>query len=240
MTPATLEVRSLGVRAGARWILQDVGFEAHAGEVTAVIGPNGAGKTTLLESLVGLRRTSAGSVRVNGKPLLAFADFARTFAFLPDAGLLPPEATVRTLVEHAERMGSRPIAALRESLAIEPLLSKPVGILSRGEHQRVALFCTLVLGRSVVVLDEPFSTFDPLQLRNVFAVVREIAGAPTAVVASVHQLSDAERIADRILLLVDGKKLAFGDRASLAASAGHSGSLDEIFVSLLEGTRRAS
>lgn len=235
----TLEVRSLGVRVGTRWIVRDVGFEARAGEVTAVIGPNGAGKTTLLESIVGLRCVSAGNVQVNGKPLIAFSDFARTFAFLPDAGLLPPEATVRTLVEHAERIGARPLAALREGLAIEPLLSKPVGILSRGEHQRVALFSTLVLGRSVVVLDEPFSAFDPLQLRNVFAVIREVA-ASAAVVASIHQLSDAERIADRILLLVDGKKLAFGDRASLASSAGHSGSLDEIFVSLLEGTRRAS
>jgi ABC-type multidrug transport system ATPase subunit len=182
---------------------------------------------------------TAGSVQVNGRPLAAFADFARTFAFLPDAGLLPPEATVRTLVEHAERTSARPIATLREGLAIEPLLSKPVGILSRGEHQRVALFCTLVLGRSVVVLDEPFSAFDPLQLRNVLGVIREVA-ASTAVVASIHQLSDAERIADRILLLVEGKKLAFGDRASLESSAGHSGSLDEIFVALLEGTRRAS
>jgi ABC-2 type transport system ATP-binding protein len=192
-------------------------LEARAGEVTAVIGPNGAGKTTLLESIAGLRRTNTGSIRAEGRVLHRFADFARTFAYLPDAGVLPPEATVRTLVEHAASRASREIAsrALREGLAIEPLLSKPVGTLSRGEHQRVELYCTLVLGRPIAVLDEPFSTFDPLQLRNLLALVREVARESTAIVASVHQLADAERVADRVLILVDGRNLAFGDRASL-------------------------
>jgi ABC-2 type transport system ATP-binding protein len=242
-TQAILEVRSLGVRVGSRWILEDISFEARVGEVTAVIGPNGAGKTTLLESVVGLRRTSTGSIWADGGPLERFTDFARRFAFLPDAGLLPPEATVRTLVDHAAARSARPLAipALRTGLAIESLLAKPVGILSRGEHQRVALFCTLALGRPIVVLDEPFSAFDPLQLRSVLAVIRDIAGASTALVVSIHQLSDAEKVADRFLLLADGRKLAFGDRASLGAGAGGGEvSLEEIFVSLLEGMRHAS
>jgi ABC-type multidrug transport system ATPase subunit len=173
--------------------------------------------------------------------LLRFADFAGVFSFLPDAGLLPAEAVVGTLIDHAFSLRSRDVDArgLRGALAIEPLVGKPVGTLSRGEHQRVALYCALVLGRPFAVLDEPFSTFDPLQLRSVLAMVREIARDSTAVLASIHQLVDAEKVADRILLLAEGRKVAFGDLATLRANAGKA-SLEDVFVSLLAEATRAS
>ena len=238
-----LEVDSLGARAGSRWIVERVTFQARAGEITAVIGPNGAGKTTLLETIAGLRPTDAGEVRVSGRPLLRFADRARSFSYLPDAGVLPPETSVRTLVEHAKKRASRKGAldALVEDLRIAPLLPQTVALLSRGEHQRVGLFCALAAGRPIALLDEPFSAFDPLQLRNVLSVVRELAKTPMAIVASIHQLADAEKIADKILLLADGKPIAFGDPASLRARTGKdSASLEEVFVSLLSESGHAT
>jgi ABC-2 type transport system ATP-binding protein len=238
-----LEVRGLGVRVGSRWIVRDVSFQARPGELVAVIGPNGAGKTTLLETMVGLRPANAGTVRVGQRTLDRFGDFARTFSFLPDAGMLPPEATVRTLIEHACSLAPRHVEtpSLREGLTLEPLLTKPVGILSRGEHQRVALFCALALGRAIAVLDEPFSAFDPLQLRKVLATVRNRIGSTTTVVASIHQLADAERLADRILILADGKMVAFGDLASLRDRVGSpEASLEDVFVLLLEEASLAS
>jgi ABC-2 type transport system ATP-binding protein len=242
-TELALGVQGLGVRVGSRWIVRDVTFDAKRGEIVAVIGPNGAGKTTLLETIVGLRRTSAGMVWVQGRALDRFADFARTFSFLPDAGTLPPEATVRTLIDHACSLARHGLdtRALREGLTLDPLLTKPAGILSRGEHQRVALFCSLALGRAVAVLDEPFSAFDPLQLRKVLAAVRDVIGATTTVIASIHQLGDAERFADRILLLADGKMVAFGELASLRNRVGNAeGSLEDVFVSLLGEANLAS
>ena len=241
--PLALDVRGLGFRIGSRWIVRDVTFEARPGELIAVIGPNGAGKTTLLETIVGLRPSSAGTVRVQEHDLGRFVEFARAFSFLPDAGVLPPEATVRTLIEHAAARASRGVETrtLMDGLTLTPLLDRPVGILSRGEHQRVALFCTLALGRPLAVLDEPFSTFDPLQLRKVLAAVRDALGSATAAVTSIHQLADAERIADRILILADGRMVAFGDLASLRDRARNPrASLEKIFVSLLEGANRAS
>jgi ABC-2 type transport system ATP-binding protein len=242
-SPTLVEVTSLAARVGSRWIVRDVSFQARAGEVTAVIGPNGAGKTTLLEVMTGLRQADAGEVRVDGRPLRRFTDYARVFSFLPDAGVLPPEATVRTLVDHANRLASHrlPLDRLRAGLTVDPLLSKAAATLSRGEHQRVALYCTLALGRPVVVLDEPFAAFDPWQLRSVLAVVREVAGASTAIVASIHQLTDADKIADRILLLAEGKPLAFGDLTELRARAGSSSaSLEDVFISLLSRTAHAT
>jgi ABC-2 type transport system ATP-binding protein len=237
-----LEVRGLGARVGSRWIVRDVTFEARRGELIAVIGPNGAGKTTLLETIVGLRPAGAGTVRVEERELGRFVEFARAFSFLPDAGILPPEATVRTLIEHASAHASRGVGilTLMEDLTLAPLLAKPVGILSRGEHQRVALFCALAIGRPVAVLDEPFSTFDPLQLRKVLGTVRSAIGSTTAVVASIHQLADAERIADRILILAEGRMVAFGELGSLRDRV-HSAeaSLEDVFVSLLDEANRA-
>ncbi len=237
-----LRVERLAVRLGSRTVVDDVSFEAVAGEITVILGPNGAGKTTLLETIAGLRRSSTGSVHVEGRRLERFRDHARAIAFLPDAGRLPPETNVRTLVDHAASLasGAAPKAALYDGLSIEPLLGRAVGSLSRGEHQRTALFVTLILGRPVVLLDEPFSAFDPLQLRKVLAVVREVARA-SAVVASIHQVGDAQKVADRVLLLSEGRAVAFGDPATLAAMAGRpSASLEETFVALLSGSRRAS
>jgi ABC-type multidrug transport system ATPase subunit len=195
----------------------------------------------LLEAIVGLRRPDSGSVRFNGQRLDRFTDFARVTAFLPDSGRLPPETTVRTLVDHATSLGSRSLGDLRRQLEIDPFLSEPIGVLSRGEQQRVALFCTLVLGRPLVVLDEPFSAFDPLQLRKVVAAVRKLVDPSTTLVASVHQLADADKIADRVLLLARGRSVAFGDVTSLRTQAGlTSGSLEDAFISLLSGSTDAS
>jgi ABC-type multidrug transport system ATPase subunit len=242
MTEPLLSVENMSVHAGARTLVDGVSFSGRAGELTAVIGPNGAGKTSLLEAVVGVR-PAQGSVRLSGKPLAGFAARAGAFAYLPDQPELPPETRVRTLVEHAQAhaTGALDVRALRSLLAIEPLLEHGAGVLSRGERQRVALFSTLVLARPIVVLDEPFSAFDPLQLRDVLRAVRMVLASGAAVLASVHQLSDAEKIADRILLMADGRALAFGSRAELGTQAGNADlPLEETFVELLARRTRAA
>jgi ABC-type multidrug transport system ATPase subunit len=238
-----LRVEELSVSVGASLIVDRVSFTAEAKQVTAVIGPNGAGKTTLLEALVGLRATTNGGVIVDGRMSRTFRERAARFAYLPDQSKLPPELDVRTLVAHAERCSCGPQLPqnVAELLAIGQLLPKPVGGLSQGEQKRLQLFCTLLLGRSIVVLDEPFSAFDPLQLRDIFAAVRTIRDAGAAVVVTIHQLVDAERIADKLLLLAEGKAVAFGSLAELRESAGDAElSLEGVFMSLLSRRVRAA
>lgn len=233
-----LAVDALTLHAGGRTIVDGVSFDAREGEIVAVIGPNGAGKTTLLEAIVGVR-PGGDRVSVRGRRLRAFGDRADAFAFAPDDAVPPPEATVATLIEHAHARRPRSAAILdelRRGLRIESLRARSAGVLSRGERKRVALYLALAVDRPVVVLDEPFGAFDPLQLRDVFAVVRSIAETGSALVVSVHQLIDAERIADRVLLLADGRRIAFG--AVDEVRGGHA-SLEDAFVSLL-GERRAS
>ncbi len=236
-----LEVGDVTVRAGSRALLEAVSFAAEPGEIVGIIGPNGAGKTTLLEVLVGFRRPNSGTIAFRGRTIGAFRQRARIFGFLPDAAELAPELDVREHVSHALGFAPRPrelVDELASALGISGLLERPAAVLSRGERQRVSLFCSLAVERPVVVLDEPFNAFDPLQLRDVLRAVRRIADSGAAVVSTVHQLRDAEKIADRVLLLSHGRRVAWGTVESLRVEAALPGAdLEEIFVALLE--RRA-
>ena len=239
-----LQVDSLSVEVQARRLLDGVSFEGQRGEVVCVVGPNGAGKSTLLETLVGLRLPSTGVVSSAGRPLERFAEFSAMFAFLPDGGEPPPEATVETLVAHALGGACRSedlIANLARAFGIANLLTQPAGVLSRGERQRVQLFCVLAQNKPIVVLDEPFGAFDPLQLQSVLKAVGEVAKAGATIVAAVHQLADAEKIADRVLILEGGRRLAWGSLEALRKETGlPEASLEQIFLARLAGGTHAA
>jgi ABC-2 type transport system ATP-binding protein len=239
-----LEVAGVTVHAGSRVLLDGVGFEANRGEIIGIVGPNGAGKTTLLEVLVGMQRDGTSRVTLQGKRLQRFRDKARAFAYLPDSVEFPPELAVREVVAHALRFRPRAVPltdALLATLRLEGLMDRPSGLLSRGERQRVALFCVLVLDRPVVILDEPFNAFDPLQLRDVLSAVSRVAKEGATVIATLHQLRDAELLANRVLLLSGGRRVAWGDLEALRQHAGRPGAdLEEVFVALLERSARAT
>lgn len=220
-----LEVSGLTVCRAGRRVLDGVSFVARAGEVLAVVGPNGAGKTTLLEASVGLLPSTTAVLSACGAPLRSFADRARTFAYMPDDAQLPEEVSVRTL------LGGAP---LDRRLGVEGLLERRGAELSRGEAKRVSLALALSLARPVVVLDEPFGAFDPLQLDDVLAVVRACARSGAAIIVTIHQMSTAERIADRVVLLAGGRTVAAGTLGELRARAGGSElAFEEVFRRLL-------
>jgi ABC-2 type transport system ATP-binding protein len=246
MTQSTslLEVRALSVRRGARRVVDDVSFEVNESEIVAVLGPNGAGKSTLLATIVGAHRAERGEVRVRGEPRTSLVDRTRVFAYTPEDAELPSEVPVSVILAHAIRYGSTPASLaseLSDAFGLGPLRDARPGELSRGERRRVSLFLSLCATRPVIVLDEPFSVFDPLQLADVLTVVRKRASGGVAILASVHQMSDAEKIADRVLLLREGRVVAFGslDALRVRASVGASASLEQVFVALLTESSRA-
>jgi ABC-2 type transport system ATP-binding protein len=223
-----IDVASLSFRRAGRAVLEAVSFHVSAGEILGVIGPNGAGKSTLLEAAAGLHPAASGEVRVDGRIIVSFHDRAAVMALMPDGAELPEEATV------AEVLGARAQSEAARGLGVAPLLSARAGRLSRGETKRVLLAATLAEPKPVLLLDEPFSAFDPRQLRAVLPVVRTRVGEGTAAVVTIHQMSTAEACADRLLMLSEGRVLACGTAAELRARAGVSGSLDDVFVALLD------
>jgi ABC-type multidrug transport system ATPase subunit len=236
----TLSVEGLSLRRNGRAVLDGVTFEAAGGEVVALIGPNGAGKTTLLECLTGLQRADRGTVSFRGAALTSLTARSAVFAFMPDDAEAPAELTVREWVAFAARVHRTPPERVRQLsgwLRVESLLAARAGDLSRGERRRVALCATLCAERPVVVLDEPLGAFDPRQLRDVLSVLQGVAAAGAVLVVSVHQMSDAEKIADRILLLSGGRVVAFGSLPVLRAQARAEADvpLEAVFLALLGG-----
>ncbi len=233
---AMLEVDGLTARRDEAIVVDGASFRAEPGRLVAVVGPNGAGKTTLLEAVLGLCRAT-GHVRYDGRLLDTFAARARVFAYMPDEARLPEEACVRTLLRAAQ-----PDAAVYERearrFAVDRVIDRKAASLSRGEQRRVWLAATVLAGRPVLVLDEPFGAFDPLQLDEVLPAVKAVTGTHGIALVTVHQMSIAERFADRIVMLAAGRVVAEGTLAELRERTETRGSLEDVFRALLRGESR--
>ena len=121
-----------------------------------------------------------------------------------------------------------------QRLELVPVLGKRVAELSKGYRRRLLLALALLTPQPILILDEPFDGFDLRQTLHVMDLLREVA-AERALILSIHQLKDAERICDRLLLLDAGRRLGFGTLAELAAQSGsQSGDLEEVFLGLTQ------
>jgi ABC-2 type transport system ATP-binding protein len=213
-----LSARGLTRRFGERTALRDVSFELHTGELMAVIGPNGAGKTTLLSILAGIQRPDAGEAALPGGGVgwvpqqpavyskLSVAENLRLFARLervPD-----PEAAVAGMLEQA---------------GLEDRADSEVGELSGGNRQRVNIAVGLLADPAVLLLDEPSTALDPRQRERLWEFVGALGEGGTSIMYSTHIVQEAERHADRVLVLADGELLFDGTPRELEAAAGASG-----------------
>lgn len=227
-----LEVDALTVDRGKTRVVDRASFRAQERKVVAIVGPNGAGKTTLLEAVLGLR-PATGRVGWGGHALDSFRARAAAFAYMPDEAALAEEASVDTLLRAAHRDPERRQREARR-FGIEAFLHRGARELSRGEAKRVWLATTVLLERPILVLDEPFGAFDPLQLDDLLPAVKDAIGARGIALVTIHQMSIAERVADRIVMLASGRVLAQGTLDELRAEASARGaSLENVFRALL-------
>ena len=235
-TPRTLCLTNLTVQRGRVPVLEDVSLKLETGEIVAVIGPNGAGKTTLLDAALGSVPLARGRVAIDSQPVRAFAQRARAFAYLAAEAEPAFELRVDRFVRWAGAQAEPGwTALLRQRLGIAALGRAPAAALSRGERRRLLLYEALSSGKPFLLLDEPTGVFDPLQLLDVVSVFRAAAERGAGMLVSVHQMSDAEAIASRILILSRGRQLALGTLSELRASAGlgSTASLHDIFLALI-------
>ncbi|MGB3763971.1 MAG: ABC transporter ATP-binding protein [Ornithinimicrobium sp.] len=213
--PSHLAVEFDGVSRsfGSIPALDGVSWGAAAGEVTCVLGPNGAGKSTSMEIATGLQQPDSGSVRVlQTDPWHAEAEHrARVGVMLQDGGL-PQAARPLALITHLSRMYADPweVGDLCHLLGIDEFGTTSVRRLSGGQRRRLALAAALVGRPEVLFLDEPTAGLDPHARRVTHRVVREAADAGAAVVLSTHAFEEAERLADRVVIVAHGRVVADG------------------------------
>jgi ABC-2 type transport system ATP-binding protein len=234
--PAAVDVSDLRKSFGTVVALDGVTWQAATGEITAVLGPNGAGKTTMVECCEGLRRPDAGAVRVLGAdPWRSSAEHrARVGVMLQDGGL-PNAARPVALLEHLARLyaAPRPVRELVTALGIDDFAGTTVRRLSGGQRQRVALAAALVGRPEVAFLDEPTAGLDPHARLDVWDLIRSVADAGSAVVMTTHSFDEAERLADRIVIIAHGRVVAQGTLAELTGTR----SLEQLYFDL---TRQAT
>jgi len=202
-------------RYGRREALRDVSFEAHAGEVVAVIGPNGAGKTTLLSILAGLQPPTSGTVSRTPREVGWVPQQPAVYAKLSVAENLRLFARLERVTEPAAV-----VARMLEQTGLAGRADDELGTLSGGNRQRVNIAVGLLADPPVLALDEPSSSLDPRQRERLWKFIGLLTAAGTAVVFSTHNVGEAERYADRVLVLADGEVLFTGSPADLEALVG--------------------
>lgn len=201
---------------GQREALKAVSFSAGEGEVVALIGPNGAGKTTLLSILAGLQPASTGSVSVGRGEVGWVPQQPAVYSKLSVGENLRLFARLEGVADREEVVGRMlALTGLGEREGDE------LGKLSGGNQQRVNIAIGLLADPPVLLLDEPSSSLDPRQRERLWELISSLARERgTTVVFSTHDVGEAERYADRVLVLADGELLFEGSPSDLEAEVG--------------------
>ena len=234
-----LTIRGLCFRYDQTPVLRDVSLEVAAGELVVLMGRNGAGKTTLLECIVGLLRPQAGTIALDGEPLLGreTADICRRVGYLPQLpdDLLFADTVAEELAVTLRNHGllDRPPIAPDELLArlgLAELASAYPRDLSVGQRQRVALGAVTVTAPSLLLLDEPTRGMDYAAKAELLRLLRSWQAEGTGVLLVTHDVELAAQAADRVVLLEEGRVCADGTPVQvLTASPGFAPQLSQLF-----------
>jgi ABC-2 type transport system ATP-binding protein len=223
-----VEVRDLRMRYGTRDVLTGVDFEVRQGEVLALLGPNGAGKTTTIEILEGFRARSAGDVRVLGvDPARAGEDWKARVGVVLQSWRDHPRWTPRRLLTQLggfyapystpQRQRPHDLEALLQTVGLTDLADQKIATLSGGQRRRLDVAVGIVGRPDLLFLDEPTAGFDPHARREFHNLVHRLSDLEqTTILLTTHDLDEAEKLADRILILAGGRIVADGSADQLA------------------------
>lgn len=212
---ATVTVDGVSMWFGAKVALSELTCSFGPG-VTGLLGPNGAGKTTLMRAVTGLLPPNVGQVRVTGRDPRRDRSVHEVLALVPEEENLPDELTALQFVSYVaalHRVTDR--AAPERALAtvdLSDVAHRQVDGFSKGMRQRAKLAAALVKDPRILILDEPLNGTDPVQRAALIRLFRELGAEGRTVVVSSHVLSEVERLADRVIVLLHGQ---------LAAAGGH-------------------
>ena len=246
MSDITISAKGLSRSYGSRIAVRDISFELRQGEVLGLLGPNGAGKTTTLQMLAGCLAPSTGAIEICGLDLLERPREAKALlGYLPETPPLYRELTVDEYLRFAARLrrvaGTAIPAAVeraKQRCGLSDTGKRLIGSLSKGFQQRAGIAQAIVHNPRVVILDEPTVGLDPIQIREIRSLIREL-GDEHSVILSTHILPEIESICDRLQIMRQGELVFSGDLAQLKQDHPEQANLEEVFIRLTrpeEGT----
>jgi ABC-2 type transport system ATP-binding protein len=200
-----IEGRELRKSFGDREALRGVSFSARAGEMLGVIGPNGAGKTTLLSILAGIRSPDSGGVSAS----------VAEIGWVPQQPALYRRLTVEENLRLFAQLEKEPdveatVSAMLERIDLADRRGDQVGTLSGGNQQRVNIALGLIGHPPVLLLDEPTAGLDPRNREHLWQFLQSLSAEGTAIVFSTHNIGEAERYGERLLVIAEGESLFLG------------------------------
>jgi ABC-2 type transport system ATP-binding protein len=222
----SLKIESLSKNYGSQKALDGIGFSVKPGEILGFLGPNGAGKSTTMKIITGLIQADGGKVEICGLDILkAPLEAKRKTGYLAEQNPLYPDMYVYEFLEFMGRLNGLHGKFLKEriehmiaSTGLTPERHKKIGALSKGYKQRVGLAQAMLHEPEVLILDEPTSGLDPNQMLEIRKLIREYGKQKTLIFSS-HILPEVQAIADRIVIIHQGKLVA--DRSVNEAPASH-------------------
>ena len=208
----TVEANALTRLYGGREAVSNVSFTLSKGEVLGFLGPNGAGKSTTMKMLTGNLAPSAGSVKICGIDMIENPKDAKALiGYLPEMRPLYKELTVDEYLTIAARLhrvssGSikKAVEHAKERCGLSHMSKRLIENLSNGYQQRVGIAQAIIHNPMVVILDEPTVGLDPIQIRDIRALIREI-GSTHSVIISTHILPEVEMVCDHVQIIDKGK-----------------------------------
>lgn len=212
---ATIELEAVSKWYGEIVAVSDVTFGIGPG-VTGLLGPNGAGKSTTLKMMAGLQAPSSGKISIGGQPARGRPSAYRNLGLVSEHELIYPFMTGREFVTFNARLqrvnGTREAVERAIDLVdMEDAAERRVGGYSKGMRQRIKVAGALVHDPDVVLMDEPLNGTDPVQRAHMIRLIRQLGREGKTVVVSSHVLVEVERLAQNILVIINGKLAAAGD-----------------------------
>lgn len=221
-----IEVKNLTKRYGATVAVNDVSFDAKAGEVLGFLGPNGAGKTTTMRILTCYLSADAGTAKVAGYDVFEESiEVRKQIGYLPESAPLYTDMGVLDYLNFIAQIRNIPKSQRKERIrevidicGLEKVIQKDVGELSKGYRQRLGLSQALIHAPSILILDEATSGLDPSQIIEIRNLIKEI-GKEKMIIFSSHILPEVSATCSRILIINEGRLVANGTPEELAGRA---------------------
>lgn len=231
-----VHVEGFSLTIGEKEIVKQLDFDVFPGEVFAFLGSNGSGKTSTIRSLLGIYQATTGELLIDGKVLTP--ENAAAVGYLPEErGLYTRSKVLDTMIYFGELKGmSRDDArtfslAFLERVELADKANTKIKKLSGGQQQKVQLGVAIMGSPKLLILDEPTKGLDPVNRKLLLDIVDELQQAGTSVIYITHLMEEVERLADRLLILKDGKVRAYGTVAAVKKEF-NTKSIEDIFVQI--------
>jgi ABC-2 type transport system ATP-binding protein len=211
-----IEVSHIAKSFGATHAVADVSFAVHGGEIFGLLGPNGAGKTTTIRILLDILKPDQGSISILGGSMTEAKK--NRIGYMPEERGLYQDVTLERCLIHLATLKGLSVPEARQRLDehlerfdLADCRTKKVKELSKGMQQKAQIINTILHRPELIIIDEPFSSLDPVNTQLVKTVIRELSASGATILMSTHQMHQVEELCDRILLIAEGRDVLYGD-----------------------------